>query len=834
MRTRLSCLVAVVTALSIFVLSVPAPDFPPSPLLVINEVAWAGSRADHTAEWIELFNPSETPLDLDGWRLLSSDSAPNIRLRGVIEGSDLHDPSSGFFLLERENDDSVPEQTADLIYNGALDNDGETLMLINPAGIVVDTANAPLSGTTSVAWPAGSGVTYVSMERVDFRLPDTPSNWASASWIGVQLPQTPSYALGTPAAANVSFNVPPEISLHIVPPIPQPEVSTTFSAAGTHDLNDAVLSYVWAFGDGATAEGPEVTHVYDVAGTYRLVLTVTDAHGASTQLSQDILVQMTRPPVPDFSVVLPADEETLRAGMPIVLQDESGDEDSPIESWAWDFGDGTPGSGASVAHEYASAGIYKVTLRVRDAQLNTSEISREILVSSQLPVLEVSIPSDVLHSATPIRFDASASRDPDGHIVTYRWDFDGDGRIDAETSDGEALHTYAEGGSYVARLEAVDDQHQVAVVEIPVHVNAIPIAQFQLSSFTPRELENVVMSDRSLDPDGHIVRWSWHFGDAVLSAERSPRHAYLKSGEQMITLRVMDNSGATHTASAVICVENLPPRAVLSPLPPSVNTGDMYTFDASLSMDESPNGEIVKYEWDMEGRQTFEHETTTATFRYAYSDNGSYSIRVRVTDSEGAQHVSQPRSLQVCNRPPQATRITWSPQHPVDGQEVMFTAQGRDPDGELRGWSWILENGITGASETFSHVFQDDGIFEISLQVRDDDGATSVPLKASITVGNASPIAEFSALHDASCEVEGIRFDATQSHDPSPQGEIVHVGWDFGDGSTCPGNAEGCYPQSLWTPIHCYSEPGTYIVTLFVIDDQGNIGNATKTIQIAE
>jgi hypothetical protein len=58
------------------------------------------------------------PVVVDGWRLEAADGTPSIALAGMI-------PAGGYFLLERSNDESVPGVAADVIYTGALGNEGE-------------------------------------------------------------------------------------------------------------------------------------------------------------------------------------------------------------------------------------------------------------------------------------------------------------------------------------------------------------------------------------------------------------------------------------------------------------------------------------------------------------------------------------------------------------------------------------------------------------------------------------------------------------------------------------------------------------------------------------
>lgn len=148
-----------------------APQAPQAaPLdVVINEVAWGGTTASAFDEWIELYNNTSVPISLTGWTLTNTGSV-NIALNGVI-------PAGGYYLLERTDDNTIQDITADQIYAGGLPNPptADRLVLRSDLGVVVDTAN----GNGGV-WSAGSGYPdYLSMERVDPAAADADTNWAS-------------------------------------------------------------------------------------------------------------------------------------------------------------------------------------------------------------------------------------------------------------------------------------------------------------------------------------------------------------------------------------------------------------------------------------------------------------------------------------------------------------------------------------------------------------------------------------------------------------------------------------------------------------------------------
>ncbi len=165
--------------------------------VVINEVAWMGTSSSLTAdEWIELYNTTNQAINLTGWKLEAADGTPNITLSGTI-------PANGFFLLERTDDTTVSDITADQIYTGALENDpdAETLFLKDPSGNVIDTANGDGGG-----WPAGDNTTKSTMERINPLAPDSDTNWCTNDGIirnGRDANKNPIN--GTPKAQNSCF-----------------------------------------------------------------------------------------------------------------------------------------------------------------------------------------------------------------------------------------------------------------------------------------------------------------------------------------------------------------------------------------------------------------------------------------------------------------------------------------------------------------------------------------------------------------------------------------------------------------------------------------------------
>ncbi len=159
-----------------------------SPLfkIVINEIAWTGTGADDSDEWIEIYNPASQSKNLGGWTLksfkikdgvLASDS-PDI----VIATKSL-DPFS-YLIFERTADTTISDISADQIYTGALDNAGEILELRDNSGQLQDKVGHLVSSSSVSSWYAGENntsttpATRKTMERIS----PTASGADSTNW----------------------------------------------------------------------------------------------------------------------------------------------------------------------------------------------------------------------------------------------------------------------------------------------------------------------------------------------------------------------------------------------------------------------------------------------------------------------------------------------------------------------------------------------------------------------------------------------------------------------------------------------------------------------------
>ncbi len=136
------------------------------------------------------------------------------------------------------------------------------------------------------------------------------------------------------------------------------------------------------------------------------------------------------------------------------------DPDGSIRRYEWDFGDGARATGARavgahVTHTYTVAGTHEVTLTVTDRRggIGTASVEIAVRASNALPIAAFSVAPSPAYPRQSVRFQAIASYDPDGQVVSYAWTF-GDGATGVGSSTS---HSYATPGTYTVSLTVRDN-----------------------------------------------------------------------------------------------------------------------------------------------------------------------------------------------------------------------------------------------------------------------------------------------------------------------------------------------------------------------------------------
>ena len=175
-----------------------------------------------------------------------------------------------------------------------------------------------------------------------------------------------------------------------------------------------------------------------------------------------------------------------------------------------------------------------------------------------------------------------------------------------------------------------------------------------------------------------------------------------------------------------------------------------------------------------------------------------------------------PLSIADPNQPPHAD-FYWSPSGAIKTGDVVSFHDNSTDDGTIIAWEWDFGDGNYSIIQNPTHVYSDDGKYDVTLRVIDNNGSTNSTTK-QITISNRPPVAD--AGPDQMVNVTLVSFNGTDSYDPD--GEITLYRWNFGDTKTATGV----------NVTHNYTHDGEYVVTLNVTDNDGASDEDTCSVTV--
>ena len=247
--------------------------------------------------------------------------------------------------------------------------------------------------------------------------------------------------------------------------------------------------------------------------------------------------------------------------------------------------------------------------------------------------------------------------------------------------------------------------------------------------------------------------------------------------------------------------------------------GTLVTFDAGGSND--PDGEISKYEWDLDGTPGYETTTYAPRTTDRFGTAGLFPVKVRVTDNRGASAVA---TTVVRAHYAPAARIVASATAAIPKQPVSFNgATSSDADGITK-YEWDLDGDgtfeKTGAQQTTT--FTTLGAHAVKLRVTDGLGATSIAT-SSVRVHRA-PTALLVTRPVAPTINQAVTLDASRSSD---DGSIAKYEWDLNGDTTFETTTTGPTTTTVFT------NPGAKRIGLRVTDNDGATDQTTLNLQVS-
>ncbi|MEM7367570.1 MAG: PKD domain-containing protein [Bacteroidota bacterium] len=542
-----------------------------------------------------------------------------------------------------------------------------------------------------------------------------------------------------------------------------------------------LVSWSWDLGDGNTASGPGISHTYQAAGVYDIILVVMDTLGC---MGTDTLAQAIEVWHPPFTAFALSDSNGC-APHPVQFADASSGVGVPITAWSWDFGNGTTASAPNPATTYPTPGSYLVQLTVTDAQGCSGTTSRQVeafgppsanfLSSTQLACVGESVQFQ----------DVSTGNHT---IASWLWDM-GDGTI---LSQQHPTHTYSLPGTYSVSLLVVDAEGCIDSVLKPNWITIrAPQASFSLQPTTGCPGTMVSFSDQS-QGDTTIVGWLWEFGDGGSSQLSSPTHTFQNAGFYDVTLIVTDAMGCSDSTTQLQAVEIYqPPTADIA-----APNGGCWPFVLNASDSSSSSVSIAQWAWLLNGDIRGAGPQTQL-----YLDSvGTHQVGLIVTDANGCLDTSF-HDVEVFPLP----QVAFSVNDTVGcaPQISLFTDESSPIPVE---WLWEFGDGESSRIQHPIHTYQQDGLYTVMLTIEDANGCVdSLEKRDWIELGR--PQGDFTVDFQADCPPVEVHFAGVAT---SPYG-IESYTWDFGDGQ------QGVGPMAT----HTYVDTGTYDITFWIRDSLG-------------
>jgi hypothetical protein len=209
----------------------------------------------------------------------------------------------------------------------------------------------------------------------------------------------------------------------------------TLDGSGSSDVDGDALQFAWVLTTvpaGSTAvlndaQNVQPTFTPDIAGLYRVTLTVNDGRGGTATDSVDVNTALAnRVPIANAG----ADQATTVGGTVLLNGGASSDPDGDPLTYQWSFLSRPAGSTATllspttVSPSFVAdrAGNYVVQLIVRDATLSSAPDTVLISTINTPPVANAGV-DQVVEEDDTVQLDSSGSSDADGDPLSFLWSF---------------------------------------------------------------------------------------------------------------------------------------------------------------------------------------------------------------------------------------------------------------------------------------------------------------------------------------------------------------------------------------------------------------------------
>lgn len=287
----------------------------------------------------------------------------------------------------------------------------------------------------------------------------------------------------------------------------------------------------WSFGDGNIGTGKDARHIYCEPGSYNVALQVTNSFGCTSARIDTGKVIITEKPVVGFS----ASKTELCLDPDSSLFTPRVSKGKAPYTYDWDFGDGGTSKEETPTHVY-HRGVFTVRLIVTDANGCKDTLIRKDLIRSVKPSPAFKLPASICPGDRVLTFDNESV--PDALSTTWLWS-------DGERASGKiAVRNFWEGGNYTVRMISSFAGGCVDTVTKVYTVYPKPRAVFSYAPVYPCPAPvNVTFTNKSRGADS----FTWIFGDGTTSRLKNPVHTYTWDSVYTVFLIARSSFGCLDT-----------------------------------------------------------------------------------------------------------------------------------------------------------------------------------------------------------------------------------------------------------------------------------------------
>ncbi|MCP4122631.1 MAG: PKD domain-containing protein [Bacteroidetes bacterium] len=396
--------------------------------------------------------------------------------------------------------------------------------------------------------------------------------------------------------------------------------------------------------------------------------------------------------------------------------------------------------------------------------------------------------ADPIAGCPPLAVEFSNFSNFDGEY--YYWDFD-----DGETSTvEEPTHVFTEPGNYEVQFVIIDSSNcliaDTAYIEIIVSDSLNEtVALFDISANSCTQ-SNITFSNLSENAGAYL----WDFGNGSTSTEFEPVYSYGDTGTFIISLVADPGSFCSDSFSIPVQIleSNIDVDFSFSQNSCSDSTGTIEFLD--LTGSSQP---ITDWFWDLGDGNT----STSQNPAYEYGVSGDFDVILTVTDQTGCfDFATMP--IEVSTEPFEALFEVVPNCDPIALGVQFIDLSGMNSN--VVSWQWDFGDSTFSSEMNPNHFFPSEDVYSVTLIATNELGCTDTIIQ-SVNV--------FSEQIQVTFTVDSLEcYDPTTSFvNTTVADSIVEWIWDFGDGSTS--NEEN--------PVHTYSSPGFYVVTLTAVSVTG-------------